>query len=763
MAHPEKTEGVPVPTVVISVIAVFVAGLLIGGFALRFGSKGDKECNCAEGSASAGKTANKRYRVYPSPHNPAIGPRNALVTIVEASDFQCPFCSRMAPVVKQVQKMFPKDVRLVFMQNPLPMHRNARLAAVASMAAHQQGKFWPYHDLLFRNQRKLGKADLIRYAKQIGLNVARFKKDLENRRMQMLVMRDSQALKRLGVRSTPTLFVNGRYVRGAMNAAALKKVVLAEIRHARALLKKGTPRARLYAELMRGAERTLPGAGGKKGQRNRRTPPREDPNAVYKVDIKGRPWKGAKDAKVVIAEWSDYQCPWCKRTEPLLHEIMKKFKTGVKLVWFDFPLRFHRNAMPAALAAWEVYVEKGNAAYWKFHDKVYANNRNITTENLAKWAKELGANPAKVTEAIKTKKHEKVIRASMMAGQRIGVRGTPTLLVNGRKYRGRRDITTVSAMINAEMKKADQVIGKGGVTLATYYSHIQKKGLARVKYLPGSGNKRAQRPRRRQLDPNAVYKVPVTAKDVSLGPKDALVTIVEWSDFQCPYCKWASCIMKLVEKAYPKDVRYVWRNNPLPFHRSALPAAEAAMAAFAQKGAKGFFAMHDRIYPINKCSAKPPMPNIREWLRALPRPGPKLDMAAFTKYAKEIGLDVARFKKDMESHAYLKTIKAQQAAGMKLGARGTPGFFVNGKYVRGIRPFARFKAMIDREIAAAKKLMAAKRIPRSKVYETIIAKGASAPVYLGGAGGAKPRIQIRRGKPGAKPRVIRIKPRPAMR
>ncbi len=769
MAQHNKPEGVPVPTVVISVIAVFVAGLLIGGFALRFGSKGKADCDeCgAPGAASAKAGGDKRYRIYPRPHNASMGPKAAKVTIVEVSDFQCPYCRRGAGTMKQILKAFPRDVRVVFMHNPLPNHTDARLAAVASQAAHKQKKFWQYHDLLFKNSRKLKKPQLLAYAKKIGLDMGKFTKDLDDRRLQIQVTQDMQQLRRLGARGTPAFFVNGRYVRGAKPFAHFKKIVQGEIRYANKLLKTGVARAQLYRHIMKTAEFKIGGKGkGKgKGRDGKRRPPREDPNAVYKVSIEGRPYKGAKHAKVTIVEWSEFQCPWCKRVNPAYAAVMKKFGKDVKIVWQDFPLRFHKQAMPAAQAIHEVFKQKGNAGFWKFHDKVFENSKNITDENLIKWAKEIGANAKLVAAALKSKKHEAAIRASMRAGQTIGVRGTPTVLVNGKKYRGRRDAATMLKVVEAEIKKANAIIGKGGVTLATYYAHIQKKGLTRVKYLPGQaggkGKGKRRRPKRRQLDPNAIYNVALDGKSPFKGPKHALVTIVEWSDFQCPYCKWAACIANQIHKAYPKDVKLVFKHNPLGFHKQAMPAAEATMAAFAQKGSKGFWAMHDKIYPTDKCKAK--MPHIREWLRALPRPGPKLDMALFEKYAGAIGINAAKMKSDIEKHVNQARIKSEQAQAAKLGARGTPAFFINGKYIRGVRPFDKMKQIIDAEIAKAKKIMAEKKLHISKVYSTIIAKGATAPVYLDAGKGAKPNIRMRRpgrpGRPGAPgARRIRLKP-----
>jgi len=754
MAQQNKPEGVPVPTVVISVIAVFVAGLLIGGFALRFGGKGKSDCDdcAAGGGVASGKAGgDKRYRIYPRPHNASLGPKAAKVTIVEVSDFQCPYCRRGAGTVKQILKAFPRDVRVVFMHNPLPNHPDARLAAVAAQAAHKQGKFWQYHDILFQNPSKLKKPQLIAYAGQIGLDVAKFTKEIDDRRLQIQVTQDMQQLRRLGARGTPAFFINGRYVRGAKPFAEFKKIIQDEISHANKLLKSGVAQAQLYRHIMKTAEFKIGGQGkanapDRKGQRR---PPREDPNAVYKVDIEGRPFKGAKNAKVTIVEWSDYQCPWCKKVNPTVAAVLKKFPNDVKVVWFDFPLRFHKAAMPAAQACYEVFKQKGNAGFWKCHDKVFENNKNITDENLAKWATEIGANGKAVLAAITSKKHEGVVQASMRMAQTIGVRGTPTVIVNGKKYRGQRDPATMITFVEAEIKKADAVIGKGGVTLATYYAHIQKSGLARVKYLPGQDAGPAgkgQRPPRRQLDPNAIYKVTLDGKSPYKGPKNALVTVVEWSDFQCPYCKWAACIANQIHQAYPKDVKLVFKHNPLGFHKEAMPAAEATMAAFAQKGNKGFWAMHDKIFPTDKC--KPDMPHIREWLRALPRPAAKLDMAAFEKYAVAIGINAARMKADVEKHVNQARIKADQAMAVKLGARGTPAFFINGKYIRGVRPLASMKQLIDAEIAKAKKLMADKRIPLAKVYDAIIANGATAPVYLEAGKGARPNINMRGGRPG---------------
>src|SRR6185436_14542849 len=106
---------------------------------------------------------------------PLKGAKGAKVTIVEWSDFQCPFCSRVEPTIDQVVKTWPADVRVAFKQLPLPFHNNAHLAAEAALAAKEQGKFWEMHGILFKNQQALERPNLEKYAQELGLDMSKFK------------------------------------------------------------------------------------------------------------------------------------------------------------------------------------------------------------------------------------------------------------------------------------------------------------------------------------------------------------------------------------------------------------------------------------------------------------------------------------------------------------------------------------------------------------------------------------------------------------
>jgi len=143
---------------------------------------------------------------------PSFGPADAKVTVVEFSDFQCPYCSRAATVVDQVKEKYGTRVRFVFRQFPLPMHENARGAAEAALAANAQGKFWEFHDKMFQNQSKLTRDSLEGFAKEAGLDVAAFKKALDSKTYAAEVDADMKLGESVAVNGTPTMFINGARV-----------------------------------------------------------------------------------------------------------------------------------------------------------------------------------------------------------------------------------------------------------------------------------------------------------------------------------------------------------------------------------------------------------------------------------------------------------------------------------------------------------------------------------------------------------------------
>lgn len=154
-------------------------------------------------------------KVYDLPvGNSAVrGPKDAPVTVVEFADFQCPFCARNTPLVKQILDTYPKEVNFVYKEFPLSsIHKNAMNASKAAIAAKKQGKYWEMHDKLFENSGNLSEDNLKKFAKEVGLNVEQWQKDFDSPEVTKEIQDDLRLGSQSDVRGTPTMFVNGKRV-----------------------------------------------------------------------------------------------------------------------------------------------------------------------------------------------------------------------------------------------------------------------------------------------------------------------------------------------------------------------------------------------------------------------------------------------------------------------------------------------------------------------------------------------------------------------
>jgi protein-disulfide isomerase len=157
--------------------------------------------------------------------SPVKGPANAKVTIIEFSDFQCPYCRKGRDTMDEVAKAYPNDVKVSFKHYPLPFHKEAEPAAKASWAAQQQGKFWEFHDALFNNQDKLGTDFYLATAKELKLDEAKFKADMNSAAAAAQVKEDMELGSKNGIQGTPGFFVNGVAVKGAYPASHFKGII----------------------------------------------------------------------------------------------------------------------------------------------------------------------------------------------------------------------------------------------------------------------------------------------------------------------------------------------------------------------------------------------------------------------------------------------------------------------------------------------------------------------------------------------------------
>jgi protein-disulfide isomerase len=171
-----------------------------------------------------------RPRVELRPGGPSRGPAEAKVTIVEFSDFQCPFCQRAKPVLDEIATRYPNDVRIVYRNLPLDsLHPRARPSAEAAACAADGNKFWEYHDKLFANNRALGDEELRKYAAEVGLDAAAFDQCVKSHKHASAIEADLEEAKKLGINGTPAFIVNGILLSGLQTADALDVVIKEEL------------------------------------------------------------------------------------------------------------------------------------------------------------------------------------------------------------------------------------------------------------------------------------------------------------------------------------------------------------------------------------------------------------------------------------------------------------------------------------------------------------------------------------------------------
>ncbi len=158
---------------------------------------------------------------------PFVGGKDAKVTIVEFSDFQCPFCAKGAEVITELKKKYGNKIKVAFKNFPLPFHKQAKQAALAALCANEQGadKFWKFHDLMFADQTKLEPAALKDTAKSLGIEIPKFEKCFEENKYMAQIEQDMKEGETIGVKSTPTFFVNGKLVNGAQPIEVFSELI----------------------------------------------------------------------------------------------------------------------------------------------------------------------------------------------------------------------------------------------------------------------------------------------------------------------------------------------------------------------------------------------------------------------------------------------------------------------------------------------------------------------------------------------------------
>jgi protein-disulfide isomerase len=658
-----------------NILAIIVVAALAfaGGFLVKNltgGPSGDSDKQGSAAAPSAEGEAGDSSEI-PIGESPIKGPKDAPVTIVEFSDFQCPFCSKGEDRLKKVRENYPDKVRVVFKHYPLPMHKQAHEASRAAMAAGEQGKFWEMHDKLFANQKKFAEGKMKElaagWAKEIGLDVEKFKKDYTENKEQYLskIDEDMSLGKELGVRGTPHFLINGEALSGAQPYSKFESVIDSKLEQANEMLEGGVAKSNLYAEAVKKNFES----SGNKGN-NKKPSPKKKKTKVENVPVSDDDamYGATEDYLVTVVEFSDFECPFCDKALPAVNKIKENFSDQVRLVFKHRPLSFHKQAEGAAKAAIAAQMQ---GKFWEMHDKLFANQKKLGEDFYVKAAKDLGLNVEKFKKDMNSDKVAQQLKNDTKVAGNVGANGTPTFFINGVKVVGAQPYSRFESEIEKQIKLAKKIKEEKGVSGEKLYEAVVAKNKKDADSAAAGGGNKPSPSKDKPAPKVDTDKLTIGDSPVK-GPEDAPVTVYEFSDFECPYCSKAKDTFEGVLKDYEGKVKVVHKNYPLPFHKAAKPAAHAALAA--QEQGK-FWEMYDLLFKNQK----------------------QLDQSTetYVGYAKELGLNVEKFKKDMKAAAESNTIKEDMAMGKEVGVRGTPAYFINGQRLVGAQPASKFKSAID--------------------------------------------------------------------
>jgi protein-disulfide isomerase len=555
---------------------------------------------------------------------------DAKIEIIEFSDFECPFCSRVNPTLARIKDELKKDVIVTFMHQPLPFHQNAKRAAIAAEAARRQGKFQEFHDAMFQDQKALDAESLLKIATTLKLDLEKYKADVADPTLAKVVDRHQAIANAVGASGTPAFFINGKNIKGAQPYEKFKEIITVELEEANKAKQQGETWLKERLKVNNAALYDYV-YGGKEPPPN---VPKKAPvdKTVYKVDVNAEDAiEGPAEALVTMVVFSEYECPFCAKVEPTLSAIMAKYPGKVRRVFKHSPLPFHQNARGASVAA---MCAQDQGKFWQYGAKLFANQKALKAEDLELYATQEGLDVAAFKACVTSDKHNARIDADLELAAKVTARGTPNVFINGRKVQGAKPEAEFVEIVDEELKKAEAIVAKG-IAPNAVYAEIIKNGKV---FEPLEEKVNAF-----NLDNSAI-----------LGKKTAKIVIVEFSDFQCPFCSRVGAPLKDLKAKYGDDLAVVFKHFPLDFHKEAKPAALASMCANDQGK---FWPYHDELFANQKALLE----------------------ADLKTYATKIGLDMAKWEACVKEGRHNALIDAEIAEGRQAGVRGTPTLFINGR------------------------------------------------------------------------------------
>ncbi len=397
----------------------------------------------------------------------------------------------------------------------------------------------------------------------------------------------------------------------------------------------------------------------------------EDAHAVMPV-LGTEPIWGTRRAPLTWVLFGDLDCPHTRRAWRALAAVKAGFGDDLRIVFRHRPLREHPNAFDAARVLAGLSKSRGSLAFFDVLDRISRDDASLTPEHLQAVLTLAGYGSESLTQLARA--GEPAVLADLQLAGQFAVKSTPFSFLNGQPVDGERAPAELERLLNDEHRSATWSLASGVAADALYSTRTSSN-------LIGVGESAAAR-----------VCAPLTTSPMR-GAPDALVTVVEFADFECPFCARAEPALRTLLERYPKTLRVVWKNYPLPQHKNARLLANFAADANARGSSTAFWAVHDALFAHQNA----------------------LDDNTLGELAGKAGLDGALLLIAARAGVHDAEIQSDIAVGQKLGVNGTPVFFINGRRVQGALGLEQFDALIQEELKSAQRIVA-RGVPKKDVY-----------------------------------------------
>jgi len=417
------------------------------------------------------------------------GPATPPLALVCFADLASDFYARLQPLVADVLRAYPRDLRYVLKHFPQPHHPRAALLAEALEHARQHGRLWELHDGVVIRHHDLDLDVLLALAMDLDLDTDDLLAALDEGRHRARVQQDRALGLRLGVRTSPTCYLNGERIVGLPELHVLHAAVRRELKEARRLLANGVAPERVHSARARQRLSELaivpatpapppPGPDPPAAPAAPRALGSQDPGAVHAVPVEGRPARGAREPLVTVVQFVSYGDPFSVHVQPAVEQLLQEYQDEVRLVIRQAPLAYLPNAGRASRAALAVAQSD---RFWEFHRSLLEAGARVDHAGLMLAVWEVGLDPREVAQAMWEESIGGQLAEDGALAERFGVSATPAFFINGHYLGGARPLGELKAAVDAAIARARRRV-QDGLPRGEIYERVLREGAPGAVY-----------------------------------------------------------------------------------------------------------------------------------------------------------------------------------------------------------------------------------------------------------------------------------------